>query len=185
MSDVAAPKATKVASKARVAPSHPTFAVMITQAITALKERTGSSRQAILKYVCANNKVDANIAQAYVNKTLKKMFEANILLAGGAVGRKGAGSYKLAVKQKTAVVKKKVAAKKPAVKKTGKKSAAKKAAAKKPAAKKAAAKKPAVKKAAAKKPAAKKPAVKKAAAKKPAPKTPAKVAKKPAAAKKA
>merc|ERR1711978_239052 len=32
---------------------------MIAAAITALKDRTGSSRQAILKYICANYKVDA------------------------------------------------------------------------------------------------------------------------------
>ena len=48
-------KAKKVAKPA----AHPTFKAMFLAAIPALKERGGSSRQAILKYVVANNKVDA------------------------------------------------------------------------------------------------------------------------------
>merc|ERR1711874_327111 len=48
-------KAKKVAKPA----AHPPFKAMILTAIKALKERGGSSRQAILKYVVANNKVDA------------------------------------------------------------------------------------------------------------------------------
>merc|ERR1719245_2877463 len=113
---------------------------MIKAAIKALGDKKGSSRQAILKYVCANYKVDA------------------------AAGKKGAGSFKLAEKPKAAKPVK--AKKKPAAKKAKKAPAkakkpakpAKKAPAK---AKKPAAKKPAKKAAAkAKKPAAKKPAKK-------------------------
>merc|ERR1712107_468057 len=150
----AAPKAKKAAAKPKVAAAHPPYANMIGAAIKALKERNGSSRQAILKYIVANYKVgDAAKAQIRVRLALKKM------AAAGAAGKKGAGCFKLAAAPK--VEKKKPAAKKPKAKKAAKKPAAKKAAkAKKPAAKKAPkAKKPAAKKAA-KKPAAKKPAKK-------------------------
>merc|ERR1719499_1939388 len=98
---------------------------MIKAAVKALADKKGSSRQAILKYICANYKVDA------------------------AAGKKGAGSFKLPAKEPKA---KKPAAKKPKAKKAAKKPAAKKPkAAKKPAAKKPKAAKPAAKKPAAKK----------------------------------
>merc|ERR1711994_349766 len=148
------PKAKK-AAKPKVPAAHPPYATMIATAIKALKERNGSSRQAILKYIVANNKVDAAKAQVRVKLALKKMCAAKKVVAGGAAGKKGAGCFKL-----PAVVK--AEKKKPVTKKATK---AKKPAAKKPAAKKPAAKKPAAKKPAAKKPAAKKPAAKKAAPK--------------------
>merc|ERR1719191_2545845 len=145
------------APKAKKAPAaHPKYSVMIAAAITALKDRTGSSRAAILKHVVANNKVDAAKAATQVRLALKRGFAKG----------KNAGSYKLVKVVKPKKVKKvvkKKAAKKPAAKKVAKKPAAKKA--KKPAAKKAA-KKPVAKKAAPKK----KPAAKKAPKKKAAPK---------------
>merc|ERR1711892_736742 len=82
-----APKAKKV-PKAPAA--HPKYSVMIATAITTLKDRTGSSRQAILKHICANNKVDA--AKAAV-----KMARAS---------GKGAGSYKVVKVEKPKKVKK-------------------------------------------------------------------------------
>merc|ERR1712008_465007 len=135
----------------------------IAAAITALKDRTGSSRQAILKHVVANNKVDAAKAAVQVRLALKRGVVKGALKMARASG-KGAGSFKLVKVVKPKKVKK---AKKPKAKKVKKVKKVKKA--KKPAAKKAKkpAKKPAAKKAA-KKPAAKKPAAKKPAAKKPA-----------------
>lgn len=163
---VATPKSKKIASKKtssvkKVAAAHPTFASMIAAAVTALKERNGSSRQAILKYVLANYKLgDAVKAQGHVRIALRKMIAAKKLIAGGAAGKKGSGCFKLpaAVKAEKTVKKPvaKKAAKKPAVKKVAAKKAVKKTAAKKPAAKKPVAKKPAAKKSAAKKVAAKK-----------------------------
>merc|ERR1711963_359961 len=170
MSD--APKAKK-ATKPKAPAAHPKYSVMIAAAIGALKDRTGSSRQAILKYVCANYKVDAAKAGQHLRLALKAGIKKGSLKMAKESG-KGAGKFKLVKVEKP---KKKPAAKKPAVKKpkAAKKPAAKKAA--KP--KKAAAKKPAAKKPkAAKKPAAKKPAAKKAA-------KPKKAAPKKAAAKKA
>lgn len=55
-----APKVRKV--KKTSAPSvHPPYLEMVTQAVTVLKERSGSSRQAILKYILANYQVCSNI----------------------------------------------------------------------------------------------------------------------------
>merc|ERR1712020_86532 len=161
----------KKASKPKAPAAHPKYSVMIAAAITALKDRTGSSRQAILKYICANYKVDAAKAAVQVRLALKRGVAKGALKMARASG-KGAGSYKVVKVEKPKKVKKakKPKAKKPKkAKKVAKKPAAKKAkkpkkAAKKPAAKKPAAKKPAAKKAA-KKPAAKK-AAKKAAPKK-------------------
>merc|ERR1712122_74121 len=158
----AAPK--KAAAKPKAPAAHPKYSVMIAAAITALKERTGCSRQAILKYVCANYKVDAAKAGQHLRLALKAGIKKGSLKMAKESG-KGAGKFKLVKVEKPK--------KKPAAKKAAK---PKKAAAKKPA-KKAAAKKPAAKKAA-KKPAAKKPAAKKAA-------KPKKAAPKKAAAKKA
>ena len=53
----AAPKAKK-AAKPKAKPTHPTTAVMVAAAITALKDKKGSSRPAIKKYIAANYKVD-------------------------------------------------------------------------------------------------------------------------------
>lgn len=126
---------------------------MIVAAIQALKDRSGSSRQAITKYIRANYKVGDN-AEVHIKMALKRLAANGDLLQ--VKGSGASGSFKVAKKDAApAKPKAKVAAKKPA----GKKSAAKKKpAAKKPAAQK---KKPAAKKA------AKKPA-KKAPAKKPA-----------------
>merc|ERR1712055_616023 len=134
------------APKAKKAPAaHPPYAAMITAAIKKLADKKGSSRQAILKYVVANNKVDAAKAAVRVRLALKKMLAAKKLVAAAAAGRKGAGSFKLPAKAPKA---KKPKTKKPKAKKATKPKTAKKPAAKKPAAKKPKAKKPAKKAAA-------------------------------------
>merc|ERR1712156_1284252 len=99
---------------------------MITAAIKGLGDKKGSSRQAILKYIVANNKVDAAKAAVRVRLALKKMIAAKKVVAAAAAGKKGAGSFKLPVKEPKAKKPKKVKkAKKPAAKKP--KKAAKKA----------------------------------------------------------
>lgn len=171
-----APKAKKPAKPAE----HPKYIDMIKAAIAALKERNGSSRQAIEKYIKGNYKVGDNVG-VHLKLALKKGVQSGALIQQKGTG--ASGSFKL-----NKAVKEEKPKKKPAKKPAAKKPAAKKPAAKKP--KKPAAKKPAAKKTAAKKP-AKKPAAKKPAkpktAKKPAAKKPAakKVAKKPAAKKSA
>merc|ERR1719342_1770193 len=151
-----APKAKKEKkpAKAKAAPTHPKYSVMITAAVKALKDRTGSSRQAILKYIVANYKVDEKKAATQVRLSLKRLAASGALKMAKEKG-KGAGCYKIPDKNAPAAGAKKPAAKKakkPAAKKAVKKAPKAKAAPKaaKPAAKKA--KKPAAK---AKKPAKK------------------------------
>ena len=158
MSAAVATKKTTTKKVAKPA-AHAPYATMVAAAIKSLADKKGSSRQAILKYVVANNKVDAVKAAVRTKLALRKMIADKKVVSAAVAGKKGSGSYKLPAKEPKA---KKAAAKKPKAKKAAKKPAAKKAA-KKPAAKKAA-KKPAAKKPAAKKPKAKKPAAKKAAA---------------------
>ena len=167
-------KAKKPAAEKKPA-AHPTYIEMIKAAIAALKERGGSSRQAIAKYIKANYKVGDGC-----DNHIKLALKRNVT-SGGLKQVKGtgaSGSFKLAdtkpakkvKKPAKAGAKKKPVGKKPAVKKTApkkkKKAAAKKTPKKTPTkktpAKKTPAKKPAAKKPAAKKPAAKKPKAKKA-----------------------
>ena len=173
-SPAAAPSPAKKATKKAVTKKpadHPKYSEMIAAAIGSLKERSGSSRQAIVKYIQSNYKVGDG-ANTHVKLALKRGVSGGILKQVKGAG--ASGSFKLADKPK--VVKKKPAAKKPAAKKA-KKPAAKKATPKKvkKAAKKATPKK--TPKKVAKKPAAKKPAVKKPA-KKVVPKKKAAAAKK-------
>merc|ERR1739849_61255 len=109
-----------VAKKAKTPAVHPTYSVMIGESIKAMKDRSGSSRQAILKYICANYKVDATKAAVHVRTALKM---------GAAAGKKGAGCYKLGDKAKEEKKPKAAKVKKPVAKKP---KAVKKPAAKKP-----------------------------------------------------
>merc|ERR1712226_209123 len=159
-----APAKAKKAAKPKKPAAHPKYIEMITKAITAQKERGGSSRQKILAYVCANFKVDKAGANTHVKIALRNGVKSGALKQSKGTG--ASGSFRVGEKN---------AAKKP------KKPAAKKA--KKP--KKAAAKKPAAKKAKSPKKAKKSPAKKAAKpkakpAKKAAKKSPKKAAKKAA-----
>ena len=171
------PETTKKPKAAKKPAEHPTFAVMIAAAIAELKERKGSSRQAIEKYIAANYKVGPKYTGP-MKQALKKGVEKGTLVQVKGVG--ASGSFKIAKAQPE----KKPAVKKPAAKKTTTKKTTKKAPAKKTT-KKTATKKPAAKKTATKKAPAKKAASpkKKAPAKKAAGKVTRKAApkKKPAA----
>ncbi|KAF9990389.1 hypothetical protein BGZ75_002170 [Mortierella antarctica] len=159
-------KATATKKTKAVAPKkdseHPTYKDMIIAALVHLKERNGSSRQALKKYIQGNYSVGESSDQHF-NAAIKRGVEA-----GDFLQPKGSsGPVKLAKKEpKKKVVKEKKEpkekkAKKPAAKKAA---APKKAAAKKETTKKAAPKKATAVKKASKKAEAKKPAAKKAAA---------------------
>merc|ERR1711953_578399 len=153
----AAPKAKK-AAKPKAPASHPTYKVMTSAAIAALKEQKGSSRQGIIKYVVANYKLqatDPKKVNTHVKAALVRGLKEGIFK--NSKGKGVTGSFKLSEKPK--------APKKPKAKKT----TTKKAAADKPKKPKSP-KKPAVEK---KPKAPKKPAVEK---KPKAPKSPAKKA---------
>ena len=168
------PETTKKPKAAKKPAEHPTFAVMIAAAIAELKERKGSSRQAIEKYIAANYKVGPKYTGP-MKQALKKGVEKGTLVQVKGVG--ASGSFKIAKAQPE----KKPAVKKPAAKKTTAKKTTKKAPAKKTT-KKTATKKPAAKKTATKKAPAKKAASPKKKA--PAKKAAGKVTKKAAAKKK-
>merc|ERR1711894_246290 len=127
----AAPKAApkkKAAAKPKVAPTHPKYSEMIKQAITALKERGGSSRQAILKYICKNFKVGSD--ESKVNTHLKLALRAGVKNNSlkHAKGSGASGSFKLGEAAKKVVKPKKAKkpkAAKPKKAKTPKKKAAK------------------------------------------------------------
>merc|ERR1712131_573433 len=134
------PETTKKPKATKKPADHPTFAVMIAAAIAELKERKGSSRQAIEKYIAANYKVGPKYTGP-LKQALKKGVEKGTFIQTKGVG--ASGSFRIAKPEPV----KKPAVKKPVAKKTAaKKAPAKKIATKKPAAKKAATKKAPAKK---------------------------------------
>ena len=67
----------KKAKTAPTKPSHPTFTILVKEAIIKLGEgRYGSSRQAIAKYIIANYNIDEII----VNKNLKLALKKGLFL---------------------------------------------------------------------------------------------------------
>merc|ERR1711934_712259 len=112
-------------SKKAAASGHPTYEVMIKEAIVALKDRTGSSTIAIKKYMEANYKLSETFGTD-LSKALKRFVESGKLIKVKASYK--LGSLKTAPKKKV-VKKKTVVKKKPATKK---KTVAKKKVAKKP-----------------------------------------------------
>ena len=161
-------KASKGEAKKLKKPStHPPVNDMVLAAVKTLKERNGSSLQAIKKYIAANYKCDVAKLAPFIKKSLKSGVEKGKLVQTKGTG--ASGSFKIKIDAKKAAGEKKP--KKAAAAKKPKKAAGeKKKAAKKPAGEKA--KKPKVA-------AAKKSTEKKAKA------APAKAAKKAAGAKKA
>ncbi|KAL2816947.1 hypothetical protein BJX63DRAFT_429998 [Aspergillus granulosus] len=117
-------KATTTAAKKTAGPTHASYRDMIKVAILNLKERNGSSRQSIKKYVLANNKLapaSQNAFDSQFNKAIKTGVEK-----GDFLQPKGpSGPVKLAKKEAPA----KPAPKKPAA--PAKAAAPKKTAAKK------------------------------------------------------
>ncbi|XP_035205605.1 histone H1E-like [Stegodyphus dumicola] len=135
--------------KPKALPSHPKVSAMVVEAISSLKERGGSSLQAIKKHIASHHKVDIDRLTPFIKKYLKSA------VAGGSLvqtkGKGATGSFKVSAsgqKGKESGKQEKKPKKKAAA------SSAKKA--------KPAAKKPAKAKEEKKKPAAKKVSVKKA-----------------------
>lgn len=75
-----APKGAKKTATKKAAVDHPSYDFMIIQAIKALDEKKGCSRQAIVKYIGSNNKVP-------------EKFENRITLALKRMAKKGALSH--------------------------------------------------------------------------------------------
>jgi histone H1/5 len=99
--------------RAAKAPSnHPKYSAMIQQALTTLKERGGSSRQAILKYILKNFQVGND--EAVVNKHLKAALKGGVKnkTLKQSKGTGASGSFRIGEKP----VEKKAPKKKPAKK---------------------------------------------------------------------
>merc|ERR1712219_49209 len=109
------------AAKKVAGPAHPPYEKMVKAALVALKDRTGSSTQAIAKYMKANYDLPENFAKS-LSRFLKKFVESGKLV-------KVKASYKLGSLKTEPKPKKKKVAKKKAPKKT---TAPKKKVAKKP-----------------------------------------------------
>jgi len=168
-------KVAKVKAPPKAKPTHPKFFDMIAESLKKLGEKSGSSRQAIVKYIMANYAIDEKTCNQHTKLALKAGVKSGNLKQSKGTG--ASGSFKLG---EAAKLKEKLAAKKAAkaakdalkpkkvVVKKAKKVVKKVAGDKKTVAKKVVKPKTsATKKPVAKKPVAKKPAVKKVASAKP------------------
>jgi len=98
-----APKKTKSATKKpRTKPVHPRTSEMVVNAIKSLKERGGSSLQAIKKYIAANYKVDSEKLSPFIKKYLKTAVASGELVQ--TKGKGASGSFKLAAAKTEKVV---------------------------------------------------------------------------------
>ena len=84
------PKKTAAQKKpaAKKPAEHPKYSEMIESAISTLKERTGSSRQAIVKYIKANYKVGDN-CEVHVKMALKRGVASGSLAQPKGTGASG------------------------------------------------------------------------------------------------
>lgn len=86
-------KASTAAKKPKAKPTHPKTSEMVNNAIKELKERSGSSLQAIKKYIAAQYKVDAEKLAPFIRKYLKSAVESGALIQ--TKGKGASGSFKL------------------------------------------------------------------------------------------
>lgn len=86
-------KAKSSGKKPRAKPNHPRTSEMVSSAIKSLKERGGSSLQAIKKYIAANYKVDPEKFAPFIKKYLKAAVASGELVQ--TKGKGASGSFKL------------------------------------------------------------------------------------------
>ena len=145
MADTSSKK--KIAAKPKKPAAHPKYSEMFGKAIAALKERGGSSRQAILKYIMANFNVgkDAKTVNVHLKLSLRAGVKNKTLKQSKGTGASGSFMIGEVVKPKKKPAAKPKKAVKPKAAKPKKIKTPKKPAAKKPAAEKKPAAKPAKK----------------------------------------
>ncbi|XP_037301051.1 histone H1-like [Manduca sexta] len=81
------------AKKPKAKPTHPKTSEMVNNAIKELKERSGSSLQAIKKYIAVQYKVDAEKLAPFIRRYLKSAVESGTLIQ--TKGKGASGSFKL------------------------------------------------------------------------------------------
>merc|ERR1712013_375266 len=74
------------------------YASMITEAIQKMKQKKGSSRQAIIKLIAGTSNTTPNAL--LITKTIKKMIEEGKLVPAAQAGHSGAGSFKISPQEK-------------------------------------------------------------------------------------
>ena len=79
----------KRATKPKVPTAHPKYIAMTRAAITSLNEPLGSSRQALIKYICANYPVKAAKAPATVRRALKEGLAKGVFKNAKVAGKVG------------------------------------------------------------------------------------------------
>jgi len=94
VAQVSQKKSKSSAKKPRVKPVHPRTSEMVANAISSLKERGGSSLQAIKKHIAANYKVDSEKLSPFIKKYLKTAVASGELVQ--TKGKGASGSFKLA-----------------------------------------------------------------------------------------
>merc|ERR1712013_100479 len=99
------------------------YASMINEAIQEMKQKKGSSRQAIIKQIAGTSDTTPNAL--LIAKTIKKMIEEGKLVPAAQAGHSGAGSFKISTQEKLRIKQgEKAAAKKEMKKAAGTNSAA-------------------------------------------------------------
>merc|ERR1712013_484113 len=74
------------------------YASMITEAIQKMKQKKGSSRQAIIKLIAGTSNTTPNAL--LITKMIKKMIEEGKLVPAAQAGHSGAGSFKISPQEK-------------------------------------------------------------------------------------
>merc|ERR1711955_72333 len=116
-------KGTNVASKKATPKFKMSYASMITKAIQEMKQKKGSSRQAIIKHIAGTSNTVPNAL--FITKTLKEMIEEGTLVPGAQAGHNGAGSFKLSTQGKLRIKQAEKAANKKEMRKSAGSEAAK------------------------------------------------------------
>jgi len=86
------------AKKPKLAATHPPVAEMVVAAINNLKDRSGSSSQAIKKYIASNYKVEVERLAPFIKKYLKSGVANGTLQQ--TKGKGASGSFKIAANSK-------------------------------------------------------------------------------------
>ena len=83
----------KVKKNSSAAAAHPKTYDMVLSAVTTLKERKGSSLQAIKKFISAQYKIDSSKIAVYIRRALRKAVDDGSLIQTKGTG--ATGSFKL------------------------------------------------------------------------------------------
>ncbi|VDO44214.1 unnamed protein product [Haemonchus placei] len=110
---VASPKPAKASKPktAKKAASHPTYSAMIRKSISELKDKSGSSKAAILKYMLAHYKLGENVTK--INAQLRLALKRGVVKGDlkQVKGSGASGSFRLGEKKAAAPAVKKVGTK--------------------------------------------------------------------------